>query len=127
MPATAGLITAYHDLRGRHSLGVCPCGRCGDPCLRHTADPAVNRHGAAPGALVIFPSLLGRVLPASAPLLERLSLLFVPAGVGVIEYLDVLRREWLAIGGAIIVSTVLTMLVTSALLTYLQRPDRGRR
>ena len=76
---------------------------------------------------MIFPSLLGRVLPASAPLLERLSLLFVPAGVGVIEYLDVLRREWLAIGGAIIVSTVLTMLVTSALLTYLQRPDRGRR
>jgi holin-like protein len=46
-------------------------------------------------------------------LLDNLSLLFVPAGVGVIAHLDILRRQWLPIAAAIVGSTVLAMLVTA--------------
>ena len=46
-------------------------------------------------------------------LLDNLSLLFVPAGVGVIQHLDILRVQWLPIAAAIVGSTVLAMLVTA--------------
>jgi len=48
----------------------------------------------------------------SGGLLKHLSLLFVPAGVGVIRYLDVLGAQWIPIGVAIIASTITTLLVT---------------
>ena len=46
-------------------------------------------------------------------LLDNLSLLFVPAGVGVIAHLDILRAQWLPIAASIIGSTILAMLVTA--------------
>jgi len=64
------------------------------------------------GLLVLrrVPRMLERT---SRGLLENLSLLFVPAGTGVILHLDVLRAQWLPIVAAIVGSTVLTMLVTA--------------
>lgn len=48
----------------------------------------------------------GRDLKATAQgLLNHLGLLFVPAGVGVVTQLDVLARNWLAVGVAILLST----------------------
>lgn len=46
-------------------------------------------------------------------LLSHLSLLFIPAGVGVMVHLVRLKEEWLAISVALIVSTVLGLLVTA--------------
>ena len=54
-------------------------------------------------------------------LLAHLSLLFVPAGVGVMVYLDRIGREWLAIFTALIVSTVLTIAVTALVLRAMLR------
>src|SRR5690349_17574951 len=49
-------------------------------------------------------------LRASAnSLLEYLSLLFVPAAVGVIAYMPVLQRQWLPIRVALFASTILGM------------------
>jgi putative effector of murein hydrolase LrgA (UPF0299 family) len=45
-------------------------------------------------------------------LLAHLSLLFVPAGVGVVERLDVVSQHGLGLAIALIASTVLTLLVT---------------
>ncbi|GAC1429438.1 MAG: hypothetical protein NVSMB5_23900 [Candidatus Velthaea sp.] len=59
---------------------------------------------------------------AGRGLLDHLSLLFVPAGVGVVRYLDLLGAQWLPIGAAIIGSTILTMLVTRAVMRLLARP-----
>ena len=50
---------------------------------------------------------------AANMLLANLSLLFVPAGVGVIQNLQVLRTHGLALALALIVSTVLGLLVTA--------------
>lgn len=52
-------------------------------------------------------------------LLRHLSLLFVPAGVGIITQLDALGRDWLAIGVAILVSTALGLGVTGLVMQRL--------
>jgi putative effector of murein hydrolase LrgA (UPF0299 family) len=49
----------------------------------------------------------------SRGLLDNLSLLFVPAGVGIVRHLDILRAQWLPLAAAIAGSTVLAMLVTA--------------
>ena len=54
-------------------------------------------------------------------LLRHLSLLFVPAGVGVITQLDALGRDWLAIAAAITVSTALGLGVTASVMQRLIR------
>jgi holin-like protein len=45
-------------------------------------------------------------------LLRHLSLLFVPAGVGVMLYVDTVRKEWLPITVSLVVSTALAIVVT---------------
>jgi holin-like protein len=52
-------------------------------------------------------------------LLQNLSLLFVPAGVGVVTQLDVLGRNWLPVTVAIVVSTILGLGVTAWLMQKL--------
>jgi putative effector of murein hydrolase LrgA (UPF0299 family) len=49
---------------------------------------------------------------ASRGLLAHLSLLFVPAGVGVVQKLDVLADHGVAIAAVLAISVVLTLLVT---------------
>ena len=46
-------------------------------------------------------------------LLTWLGLLFVPAGVGIVANLALLRAAWLPITVALIVSTLLTMIITA--------------
>jgi holin-like protein len=61
-------------------------------------------------------------------LLEHLSLLFVPAGVGVVLHLDVIAAEWPAILAALFVSTFAAILAAAATMRWLaptDGPDRG--
>lgn len=53
-------------------------------------------------------------------LLRHLSLLFVPAGVGVMLHTDLLAQEWLPIAMALVASTGLTIIVTALVM---QRTD----
>jgi holin-like protein len=64
------------------------------------------------------PKELGRVVDG---LLSHLSLLFVPAGVGVMLHIAMLREEWLAISVALVVSTLLTVAATGLVMTVLIR------
>lgn len=54
----------------------------------------------------------GDVDRAASALLGSLSLLFVPAGVGVVQYFDLLAAQGLALGVALVVSTALTLVAT---------------
>lgn len=54
-------------------------------------------------------------------LLRHLSLLFVPAGVGVMLYLPLIAAEWLAISVALVASTLITIAVTALAMTWLAR------
>ncbi len=77
--------------------------------------------------LLLFSVLLirGRVSAelerTSTTLLSHLSLLFVPAGVGVIVYLDVLAMEWLPILVALVVGTAAPIVVVGLVLKVMIR------
>jgi holin-like protein len=53
--------------------------------------------------------------------LASLSLLFVPAGVGVVQYLGLLRDQGVALAAALAISTVLTLLVTVGVFLLVKR------
>lgn len=54
-------------------------------------------------------------------LLRNLSLLFVPAGVGVIRQAEVLAENWLALALALVVSTVSTLAITALAFRWAQK------
>ena len=56
----------------------------------------------------------GGVESASRALLANLSLLFVPAGVGVVQKLDLIAAHGIAVAAVLVISVVLTLLVTVA-------------
>lgn len=58
---------------------------------------------------VLRPSLADRLRPTAQGLLSHLSLFFVPAGVGVVAHLPVLREHGIGLALAILGSTVLAI------------------
>ena len=54
-------------------------------------------------------------------LLGNLSLLFVPAGVGIMVHWDKVREQWLAITAALVFGTLVTLLVTALTMAAVQR------
>jgi holin-like protein len=52
-------------------------------------------------------------------LLSHLSLLYVPAGVGVMVHLALIKREWLAVLLTLVVSTALTLVITALTMRWL--------
>ncbi len=58
---------------------------------------------------------------AAGALLAHLSLLFVPAGVGVMVHLDLVAAEWLPITAALVASTVAGMALTALVMKWVMR------
>jgi holin-like protein len=83
--------------------------------------------GPVVGMLMLFVTLLIRkglpefIEQSSAALLSHLSLLFVPAGVGVMVHWQKLSVEWLPIIVALIVSTAITLAGSAGLMLLLQK------
>ena len=73
--------------------------------------------------LTAFLLAKGGVEPALAAtadqLLSMLGLLFVPAGVGIITNLALLRSAWLPLTASLVLSTVLTLIVTAGVMHLL--------
>lgn len=69
------------------------------------------------------PAALGQV---SNSLLQHLSLLFVPAGVGVMLHAGKLADQWLAVVVALVVSAVATMAVTALVMSRLGRGTEAK-
>lgn len=85
--------------------------------------------GPVIGMALLFAGLLlrgstPRTLETTAfALLENLSLLFVPAGVGVMLYLPLLAAEWPSVVAALLASTVAAIAVTGWVMVKLQPPN----
>lgn len=83
--------------------------------------------GPVVGMMLLFAGLvIRRGIPENlektgTTLLSHLSLLFIPAGVGVTVHLKLLADEWLPIVVALIVSTVVTLAVTGLVMQVLAR------
>ena len=87
--------------------------------------------GPVVGMLLLFVGLRVRgAIPAAlntaaTGLLQHLSLLFVPAGVGVMLHFGRVADEWPAIVAAIVVSTVLAIAVTAVVMRALVQQQPG--
>lgn len=83
--------------------------------------------GPVIGFVLLFLGLAGRrrvgepLAALSAGLLSHLSLLFVPAGVGIVRHAARVSQEWLALGVTLVGSTLLTVAVTAAVMHLLTR------
>jgi holin-like protein len=64
-------------------------------------------------ALLVRPSFIALLASAADGLARHLSLLFVPAGVGVMLHLHRVASEWVPIVVALVVSTVLALAATA--------------
>ena len=77
--------------------------------------------------LALFPPLLTRIRTTATTLLSHLSLLFVPAGVGVMVHFARLADEGVAIIAAVVLSTLLAIVATAATAAWLiGRTDASR-
>jgi len=92
--------------------------------------------GPVIGMLLLFTAFAWRggvpasIQRAARGLLEHLSLLFVPAGVGILVHVSLVAEEWLPIAVALVASTLLTIAVTGLVARALIRlgeraPGRG--
>jgi holin-like protein len=77
------------------------------------------------GALLAFPALQERIEDTANELLRHLSLLFVPAGVGIVTAASISKGHWLALAGGLIGSTLLSLAVTATVLRLLGAPGQG--
>lgn len=83
--------------------------------------------GPVLGMVMLFITLLvlGRMPEplnnASGVLLSHLSLLFVPAGVGMMVHFDRIAAEWLPITLALFFSTIITIMATAAIMHLTSR------
>ena len=86
--------------------------------------------GPVLGMVLLFVGLLIRggipegMSTVGGALLGNLSLLFVPAGVGIMLHGQLIGRDWLAVSVALLVSTLLTILITGWLMARMA-PDAG--
>ncbi|MHB8708255.1 MAG: CidA/LrgA family protein [Desulfuromonadales bacterium] len=76
-------------------------------------------------ALMLGLVKLAWVTEAAELLLTHMALLFVPVGVAVMLYFDVIAREWLPILAATILSTFVVMAVTGHVTQGLAKDDCG--
>ena len=91
--------------------------------------------GPVIGMALLFCTLVirghtGRPIPQSMHhttnvLLQHLSLLFVPAGTGIMVYLQLIADDWLPITTALIISTLGGMAVTALTLKALMRRQQS--
>ena len=74
--------------------------------------------------LILFPALQTLVEQGANTLLSHLSLLFVPAGVGIVAAAASGSGHWIAIAASVGVGTVLTLAVTGLMLRGLDKEEQ---
>jgi holin-like protein len=83
--------------------------------------------GPVIGMVLLFIYLLWRraeaekLTPTTQEFLKHLSLLFIPAGVGIIVHMERVGAEWLPIVTALVVSAMVSLIVTAFVLRWLQK------
>lgn len=108
---------------------LCGCQWLGE-VLAHALHLPVP--GPVLGMLILFVGLMWRraipaVLQREVPrFLSYLPLFFVPAGVGLINYLPLLRDYFWSLAVVLVLASVLTLLLTAALLKLLWTRQRIR-
>lgn len=88
--------------------------------------------GPVIGMALLFAALAARGGPSTdlrhtaQGLLQHLSLLFVPAGTGIMLHFQRMSDEWLALAVSLLGSTLITIAVTALVLRFLTRRSSAR-
>src|SRR5450830_34035 len=83
--------------------------------------------GPVIGMLLLFVFLLvkkteaAKLIPGVQTLLGHLSLLFIPAGVGIMVHGKLVMDEWLPLALALVISTAVSIVVTAFCVKWLQK------
>lgn len=86
--------------------------------------------GPVLGMVMLFLTLLFRgrsndsLDSASTSLLSHLSLLFVPAGVGMMVHFDRIVNEWVSISLTLLLSTIITMMASAWIMLFMKRRQK---
>lgn len=86
--------------------------------------------GPVLGMIMLFLTLLLRgrsddsLDSVSTSLLSHLSLLFVPAGVGMMVHFDRIVNEWMPISLTLLLSTIITMMASAAIMLLLKKRQK---
>jgi holin-like protein len=73
------------------------------------------------GYLLIKKGAAQKLAPVSMELLKHLSLLFIPAGVGIMVHARRVADEWVPIAVALLASTIVSIAVTALVVKWLQK------
>ncbi|MES2070231.1 MAG: CidA/LrgA family protein [Pseudomonadota bacterium] len=73
------------------------------------------------GFLVLRKDFAQRLAPTVQEFLKHLSLLFIPAGVGIMVLGQQVLAEWLPLAAALVVSTAVSITVTALVVRWLQK------
>ncbi len=97
------------------------CQLIGEALVRTLAVPVPGPVVGMAGLLLALVAWLAALKPTAATLLQHLSLLFVPAGVGVMLHLQRLGQEALAIGVALVLSTWIGLACAALTMAWLMK------
>ena len=73
--------------------------------------------------LLLKKSVQNELETTANSLLNNLSLLFVPAGVGLMLHFQLIGKEWLPITISLIISTILTIAITGLMMVWLSNDN----
>jgi len=88
--------------------------------------------GPVLGMIMLFITLLikGNISQslegASTTLLSHLSLLFIPAGVGMMVHVERIANEWLSISIALLLSTAITLIFSALVVLFMSKLMTGK-
>lgn len=83
--------------------------------------------GSVIGMILLFTALClklvkpGQIKPVARFLCDNMALFFVPAGVGIINTMDILSRHWQTILTACAVSTVLVIIIVASIQQWFEK------
>jgi holin-like protein len=73
--------------------------------------------------LLLKKSVQNELETTANSLLNNLSLMFVPAGVGLMLHFQLIGKEWLPITISLIISTILTIAITGLMMVWLSNDN----
>jgi len=76
--------------------------------------------------LLIKGSISKSLEGASTTLLSHLSLLFIPAGVGMMVHVERIANEWLSISIALLLSTAITLIFSALVMLFMSKLMNGK-
>ncbi|MEN8635156.1 CidA/LrgA family protein [Pseudoalteromonas distincta] len=65
------------------------------------------------------------VKPCASPILNIMPIFFIPAGVGFIEHLDLIKSHWAFLASVVVLVPITTLLLVSSIIAYFKGKENN--